>query len=80
VDSGDFPFEKTYSAPVARVARVGVRFTDYSGNEYDFQGQDHRLELVFASVINRKYADYTESNKWGAGIHVMNSQGGYARG
>jgi hypothetical protein len=51
----DAVFERTWSIPLARVAKIGVRFTDYYGRLYDFQNQDHRLEFMVTSVPFRKY-------------------------
>lgn len=43
-------FEKRWSPPLSRVGRLMVHFTDADGLPYDFQNQDHRLELVFELV------------------------------
>ncbi len=48
-------YEKRWSTPIAKVAKVGVRFTDYFGQLYDFQNQDHHFELVVTSIERRKY-------------------------
>lgn len=45
------PYEKRWAAPVSRLSRFHVEFVDaYSGNPYDFQNQDHRLEFVIESA------------------------------
>ena len=43
-------FIKRWTPPIARVGRVGVEFTDAHGQPYDFQNQDHRIELTFEVV------------------------------
>ena len=52
-------YEKVWSTPLARVARLGVRFTDCEGRRYDFRGADHVLEL---EVTHRVGARYTASH------------------
>lgn len=47
------PDEKRWLPPLARIARVGVEMLDADGNLYDFQNQDHRLELIFDCVGHR---------------------------
>lgn len=54
--SNDNPFTKRWNPPLARVARVAVTITDYDGVLYDFQNQDHRLELIFTCMQHRKYS------------------------
>lgn len=49
-------FEKTWSTPLARLAKLGVEITDYAGRPYDFQNQEHRLEILFTCLVGRKYA------------------------
>lgn len=39
---------KTWATPLARVSRVGLTFVDYYDTPYDFQNQDHRIELEFS--------------------------------
>jgi hypothetical protein len=51
----DYPFIKRWDPPLSRVARLGVEFTDYDGVPYDFQNQDHHIELLFTCVQQRKY-------------------------
>jgi hypothetical protein len=48
--ASDCLIEKRWSAPQARVGRLRLRFTDLQGELYDFQNQDHRLELLFQCV------------------------------
>ena len=49
-------FEKRWTPPLSRVGRILVQFTDGDGNPYDFQNQDHRLELVFEIVAQRAFS------------------------
>lgn len=35
-----------FTPPISRLAKLKLRLTDYYGNPYDFQNQDHRLEFV----------------------------------
>jgi hypothetical protein len=37
---------KRFEPPVPKLARLRIMWKDYRGNRYDFQNQDHRLELV----------------------------------
>lgn len=47
---------KTFSPPIARLARIKITFADRFGNLYDFQNIDHRIELLFTSFKQkRKY-------------------------
>jgi hypothetical protein len=39
--------EKLWSPNIARIARLGIKFMDYSGAPYDFRNKDHRLDFVF---------------------------------
>lgn len=43
------PIKKWFNPPIARLLRIGVSFTDYYGNPYDFQNQDHRIEIMLES-------------------------------
>jgi hypothetical protein len=43
------PIKKTFNPPIARLTKLRIRMTDYYGNPYDFQNQDHRLEFMFES-------------------------------
>lgn len=54
---GAAPVEKSWRAPLARVARIGLQFLDYYGEPYDFQNQDHRIELVFRCLATRAGSD-----------------------
>jgi hypothetical protein len=40
-------FEKRWTPPLSRVGRLMIQFLDADGEQYDFQNQDHRLELMF---------------------------------
>jgi hypothetical protein len=53
-DQASATVEKTYDPPLERLSRVGVSWTDYDGNPYDFQNQEHRIELVLKSRSGRK--------------------------
>jgi hypothetical protein len=57
------PVEKSHNPPIAKLARVSVAFVDYDGNPYDFQNQDHRLEIVFHSIRQRKYIRMDEPDE-----------------
>lgn len=46
--------EKKFNPPVPRFTRLRISFWDYDGNVYDFQNQDHRIELRFVSAHNRR--------------------------
>ena len=48
--------EKRWTPPLGRVARIAVAFTDLDGTPYDFQNQDHRLELLM-DVGQRAWID-----------------------
>lgn len=45
---------RTFNPPMASLRKLRIRFVDYDGYEYDFQNQDHRLELIFASLRNTR--------------------------
>ena len=49
-------FEKRWTPPLGRFARISVTFTDYDGHPYDFQNQDHVLHLLFTSM--RQHRNY----------------------
>lgn len=53
VNSVNDMFEKRWSPPLARVARMVLTFTDAYGLPYDFQNQDHRIEFLFECVGHR---------------------------
>ena len=40
-------FVKRWAPPLGRVGRLVLEFTDAYGLPYDFQNQDHRIELTF---------------------------------
>jgi hypothetical protein len=40
---------KTFNPPIARLYKLRLTFRDYYGNIYDFQNQDHRIEIMFES-------------------------------
>jgi hypothetical protein len=48
-----FPFQKTWAPPLARVSRVRLKFLDPDGNVYDFQNQDHRIDILFKISTTR---------------------------
>ena len=50
------PVTKNFNPPIARLSKLVITFTDYYGNRYDFQGQDHRLEVMLIS--NKKLRRY----------------------
>lgn len=50
---------KKYFNPPVRLNKLKFTFTDYYGNLYDFQNQDHRIEIVFESKKNLgRYTHY----------------------
>jgi len=50
---------KTFNPPIGRLTKVRISFKDYFGNPYDFQNQDHRIEILFESSKHlRKYMDF----------------------
>lgn len=52
----DAAFEKSWNPPVARLSKLYIQFVGYDGRPYDFQNQEHRLELVFRTRKHpRKY-------------------------
>lgn len=48
-----YPFEKRWKPPLARVSRVKLAFHDPDGNPYDFQNQDHRIDILFKISTHR---------------------------
>lgn len=42
---------KHFFPALARLAKIKVRVTDYDGNLYDFQNQDHRMEFILEANI-----------------------------
>jgi hypothetical protein len=42
----DDKMKKTFIPPLRRLNKIKVRVTDYDGNPYDFQNQDHRMEFI----------------------------------
>ena len=55
VDQTSVMFEKTWTPPLSRIARIAVELTDYDGNPYDFQNQEHRLQLLFTCMKHRRW-------------------------
>ena len=51
----NLPYEKTWDPPLARLSRFSFHFTDYDGRPWDFQNQEHRLELLVEHEGMRKY-------------------------
>jgi hypothetical protein len=57
IDNADACYEKIWTPPIARFSRISLEYTDYDGNPYDFQNQDHHIELQFTCLRHhRKYA------------------------
>lgn len=53
------PIKKYFNPPIARLVKLDISFTDYYGNPYDFQNQDHRLEVMLESRKNlTKYTSF----------------------
>jgi hypothetical protein len=49
---------KYFSPPVPKLAKLYIKFYDRFGNDYDFQGMDHRFEILLKSQKQtRKYGD-----------------------
>jgi hypothetical protein len=44
---------KYFSPTIPRLAKLKISFYDRFGNPYDFQNQDHRLEILFTSFKQR---------------------------
>jgi len=54
----DSNYKKFYNPPIPAMTTLRISFTDYSGQLYDFQNQDHMIELMFCCFRNqRKYND-----------------------
>jgi len=47
--SSTTPIKKYFNPTIGRLYKLRVRFTDYYGNPYDFQNQDHRFDIVYES-------------------------------
>lgn len=46
---------KNFTPPVMKFAKIRVKFLCAEGQPYDFHNQDHRLELRFTSIRQKKY-------------------------
>ena len=54
----DSNYVKHYNPPIPAMTTLDISFTDYYGELYDFQNQDHLIELKFCCFKNqRKYVD-----------------------
>jgi hypothetical protein len=55
----DLPqYIKRFSPPIGKLAKLRVKIYDRFGNDYDFQNQDHRFEILITSFKQqRKYAN-----------------------
>lgn len=54
----DMNYKKYYNPPIPAMNSLKIDFKDYDGNEYDFQNQDHMIELLFCCFKQqRKYND-----------------------
>lgn len=42
---------KFFTPPIKRLSKLKITITDYYGNPYDFQNQDHRMEFILDSQI-----------------------------
>ena len=52
----DANYKKFYNPPIPSMSTLRISFTDYNGQLYDFQNQDHMIELMFCCFKNqRKY-------------------------
>lgn len=55
-------FQKTFNPPIPKLGKLKICFRDYYGNLYDFQNQDHRIEICVVSLKNcRKYQSFANS-------------------
>ena len=49
---------KRFSPPIGKLNKIRIRIYDRFGNDYDFQNQDHRFELLLTSFKQqRKYGN-----------------------
>lgn len=54
----DSNYKKFFNPPIPSMAKLRISFKDYYGQLYDFQNQDHLIELMFCCFKNqRKYND-----------------------
>ncbi len=55
----DMPqYIKRFSPPIGKLNKIRIRLYDRFGNDYDFQNQDHRFEILLTSFKQqRKYAN-----------------------
>lgn len=52
----DSNYKKFYNPPIPAMTTLRISFQDYNGELYDFQNQDHLIELLFCCFKNqRKY-------------------------
>lgn len=47
---------KRFNPPVMKFSKIKVRFVTRDNQPYNFHGRDHRLELRFTSIRQKKYA------------------------
>ena len=57
VNSSSLSYEKTWNPPLSRFSRIALEFTDYHGDPYDFQNQEHHVQLLF--TCKRHHRKYT---------------------
>lgn len=54
-----FQIRKSLNPAIAKLNKLKIRFTNYHGQPYDFQNQDHRFDIIFESFQNpRRYQSY----------------------
>jgi hypothetical protein len=54
----DTNYKKTFNPPIPSLTTLKISFKDYDGNLYDFQNQDHMIELLICCFKQtRKYND-----------------------
>ena len=59
VSFANMQIKKFFNPPIARLNKLKLSFMDYYGNPYDFQNQDHRIEILFESKKNlSRYTHY----------------------
>lgn len=57
--SNVIPIKKYFNPLIPRLTKLTLKFTDPYGNLYDFQNQDHRIEILFESKKQlNKYSSY----------------------
>ena len=50
--------KKVFRPPIARFGKLRISFTDADGDPYDFHNRDHRIELRFTMIKQKKYSQH----------------------